>query len=415
MRINQLGEFGLIDRIQRALPAPGDDVLVGIGDDVAVLRGDAERVWLATCDAQMEGAHFLRDAIAPRDLGRKALAINLSDIAAMGGTPRFALVSLGLPNDLTVEFVDGLYAGLRAEAETYGVEIVGGNILRSRLGVFIDVFLLGDAPRENVLLRSGARVGDRILVTGTLGDAAAGVALLIDAARTSSERYAAIACARRDTPTPRVREGQLIGAMHQATAMLDVSDGLASDLGHICERSGVGARVFVEKLPVADENRALARAARGGDTRDDLRDWHFALYGGEDYELLFTVPESQAAALAEKITCETGTRVSIIGEILPAREGRQLILPDARVVPLEARGWDHFSVNNYLRTRGEHETGTLHRGFGFWRWRGNSSGFENLRRTRRVWDERVDRVDRAEHGGRARRARDSARICRAAD
>ena len=335
MRIDELGEFGLIDRIQRALPAPGDRVIVGIGDDVAVLQSNANRVWLATCDVQMEGAHFLRDSIAPHDLGRKALAINLSDIAATSGAPRFALVSLGLPGDLDVEFIDQLYAGLRAEAETFGVDIVGGNISRSRLGVFIDIFLLGDAPRENVLLRSGARAGDQILVTGTLGDAAAGVALLTDSTRSTTDAYAAIARARLDTPTPRVREGQLIGAAHTATAMLDISDGLASDLGHICKRSHVGARVSAEKLPVTGENRALARAARGDE-------FAFALHGGEDYELLFTVPPSHANLLAGEITRQTGTRVSIIGEILPANEGRQLVLPDARVVTLEARGWDHF-------------------------------------------------------------------------
>jgi thiamine-monophosphate kinase len=335
MKIEQLGEFGLIDRIQRALPTPGDGVLVGIGDDVAVLRATTDRVWLATCDVQMEGAHFLRDAIAPRDLGRKALAINLSDIASTGGTPHFALVSLGLPNDLDVEFIDQLYAGLRAEAETFGVDIVGGNISRSRFGVFIDIFLLGDAPRENVLLRSGAHVGDQILVTGTVGDAAAGVALLTNLSLSTDAAYAAIARERRDAPTPRVRDGQLIGAAHVATAAIDISDGLASDLGHICERSKVGARVFAAKLPVADENRAFARAARGDE-------FAFALHGGEDYELLFTAPASYANNLAARITQETGTRVSIIGEILPASEGRQLVLPDARVVTLEARGWDHF-------------------------------------------------------------------------
>lgn len=337
MKIEQLGEFGLIDRIQRALPVPGADVIVGIGDDVAVLRAIGTRVWLATCDVQVEGAHFLREAIAPRDLGRKALAINLSDIAATGGTPRFALVSLGLPGDLGVEFMDELYAGLRAEAEIFGVEIIGGNMSRSRLGIFIDVFLLGEAPRENILLRSGARVGDKILVTGTLGDAAAGVALLINRALTTTEAYAAMARTHRDTPTPRVREGQLIGAAHVATAMLDVSDGLASDLSHICERSGVSARVFAENLPVADENRILARAAYGDER-------HFALYGGEDYELLFTAPAAQANALADKITRETDTRVSIIGEILPKDARRELTLPDGRVIPLEARGWDHFKT-----------------------------------------------------------------------
>ncbi len=340
MRIDQLGEFGLIERIQKALPASNDGVIVGIGDDVAVLRSDSapdEPVWLATCDVQTEGAHFLRNAISPRDLGRKALAINLSDIASAGGIPRYALVSLGLPGDLEVEFVDALYAGLRAEAETFSVAVVGGNMSRSRLGLFIDIFLLGQAKRENVLLRSGAQPGDKILVTGTLGDAAAGVALLLDSALTTTDAYAATARTRLNTPTPRVREGQLIGEAHIATAMIDVSDGLASDLGHICEKSQVGTRIFAAQLPVADDNRALSLMARGNT-------FHFALHGGEDYELLFTAPASEANALAEKITHETGTRVSIIGEILPKEIGRELVLPDQRVVPLEARGWDHFKL-----------------------------------------------------------------------
>ena len=284
MRIEQLGEFGLIERIQRALPQTySRDVLVGIGDDVAVLRSGGERVWLATCDVQVEGAHFLRDAITPVNLGRKALAINLSDIAACGGTPRFALISLGLPRDLDVEFIDGLYQGLRDEAEPFVVQIVGGNISGSRLGIFIDITLLGNALPENVLLRSGAQPGDQILVTGTLGDAAAGVALLLDPRLNTTPEYAAFARTRRDTPTPRVREGQIIAAAHAAHAMIDISDGLAGDLGHICEKSGVGVRLFSQNLPVSRANRELALAAHGDE-------WYFALHGGEDYELLFTVP-----------------------------------------------------------------------------------------------------------------------------
>lgn len=339
MKIDQLGEFGLIERIHRALPTPGKDVIIGIGDDVAVLRSNADRVWLATCDVQMEGAHFIRSDIEPRDLGVKALAINLSDIAATGGAPRYALVSLGLPNDLEVEFIDELYAGLRSEADQFTVDVVGGNISRSRLGLFIDIFLLGEAARENILLRSGARVGDQILVTGSLGDAAAGVALVLDSVLKTTESYAVTARKRYHLPTPRVREGQAIAATHLAHAMLDISDGLAGDLGHICEQSKVGARIFADKLPVAPENRALARAAHGDD-------FHFALFGGEDYELLFTAPAENAALLAERIMHETSTQVSIIGEILPESEGCQLILGDKHAVPLKVRGWDHFKKGN---------------------------------------------------------------------
>ncbi len=335
MKIDELGEFALIDRIRAALPAPGPGVIVGIGDDVAVLEASADRVWLATCDVQVEGVHFLRDVIPPRSLGRKALAINLSDVASAGGVPRFALVSLGLPGGVDVSFVDELYVGLREQASESGVDVVGGNVSRSRLGMFIDVSLLGEAPRDQVVLRSGAAPGDRILVTGTVGDAAAGVALLLDRGLRTSDAYAAWAVARQHAPTPRVKEGALIGALRQASAMIDVSDGVAGDLQHLCERSGVSARLLAGSLPVRPQNRELAKAARGDE-------WHFALRGGEDYELLLTAPPGRAEALARRVTEETGTPVTIIGEILPRDEPSELVLPDGGKQPLRGAGWDHF-------------------------------------------------------------------------
>lgn len=335
MNIGDLGEFGLIDRIRAALPEPGPNVIVGIGDDVAVLEPAAESVLLATCDVQVEGAHFLRNSIPPRSLGKKALAINLSDIASVGGIPRFALVSLGLPGDLEVEFIDELYAGLREEGEKFGVEVVGGNISRSRLGMFIDVFLLGETLRDNVVLRSGAAAGDRIMLTGSVGDAAAGVALLLDPKLRTDAAYAATANERQHSPTPRVKEGALIGALRQATAMIDVSDGVAGDLHHICEKSRVSARVVAEKLPVGPENRQLAASAHADE-------WYFALQGGEDYELLITAPPGRAERLAQRITSETGTPVAIIGEILPVGQPAELVLPDGKRRPLGGGGWDHF-------------------------------------------------------------------------
>ncbi len=335
MTIDELGEFGLIDRIRSLLPNPGSDVVVGVGDDVAVLRASSDRLWLATCDVQVEGSHFIRERIDPRDLGWKALAVNLSDIASAGGLPRFALVSLGLPSGLPVDFVDGLYAGLREEALAFGVEIVGGNISRSRHGLFIDIFLLGEAPRERVMLRSGARPGDCLLVTGALGDAAAGVSLLLSSEHTLAEGYRRRAESRRDRPIPRVREGALIASSGLAGAMIDVSDGLAGDLGHICERSGVSARILAQALPVAAENRLLSQRIEGDE-------WRLALSGGEDYELLFTAPPGAAERLAERITRETGTAATIIGEILPPGTQPECVLPDGRVAPLSGGGWDHF-------------------------------------------------------------------------
>lgn len=347
MKVGELGEFALIDRIRTILPTGGPGVLVGIGDDVAVLSmdegraGAGGRVWLATCDVQVEGSHFLRDSIEPRDLGHKVLAVNLSDIASAGGSPRYALVSLGLPKDLEVSFVEGLYEGLREEAERFGVEVVGGNISSVRHGLFIDLFLLGEAERSEVVLRSGARPGDRILVTGSLGDAAAGVALLLDpgllaAASPSLRDYAPRAVRRRDRPEPRVREGRIIGASKQASAMIDLSDGLAGDLGHVFERSGVSARIVAERLPVARENRELSLASKGDE-------WHFALHGGEDYELLFTCSPATAASLAASIREATGTPVAEIGEIIEAGRPAELVLPDGRVVGLGEGGWDHFA------------------------------------------------------------------------
>lgn len=335
MKVSDLGEFGLIERIARAMPRASDDVLVNIGDDVAVLRGNGEHVWLATCDVQMEGAHFLRSESSAYELGRKSLAVNLSDIAAKGGTPRFALVSLGLPQDLDVEFVDELYAGMRAEAEQFSTDIVGGNISSSRLGLFIDIFLLGEAEREKVLLRSGAQVGDQILITGTLGDAAAAVAIMLDHSLRTSSAYLQIAQKRYHTPAPRVKEGQVIADSRLATSMMDVTDGLAGDLGHICDQSKVGARVFADKLPVALESRALSQSLY----QDE---WHFALNGGEDYELLFTAPNANATKIAQAVRQATGTSVSIIGEIISQAEGRQLILPDSHAVHLKAQSWDHL-------------------------------------------------------------------------
>jgi thiamine-monophosphate kinase len=337
VKISELGEFGLIDRIRAALPAAGPDVIVGIGDDVAVLRTGGEKVWLATCDVQVEGAHFLRGAIPPRSLGRKALAINLSDIASAGGTPRFALVSLGLPPDLEAEYIDELYAGLRELGEEHGVDIVGGNISRSRLGMFIDIFLVGEACPEHVVLRSGAAPGDIVMVTGSVGDAAAGVALLLDPRLSAPTGYAAAACARRDAPVPRVREGALIGSSGLASAMIDVSDGIAGDLRHILQGSRVSARLRAGALPASADNRALALTAKGDE-------WHFALHGGEDYELLFTASAKNAAELERRVTGETGIPVSVIGEITPAGEPLTLVLPDGGTRVLAEAGWDHFAA-----------------------------------------------------------------------
>ncbi len=334
MRVTEVGEFGLIDRIREAVGPPGDGVVVGIGDDVAVLHPPTEKYLLATCDIQVEGVHFLKEAISPYQLGRKAAAINISDIAAMGGLPTYLLVSLALPKATPVEYVDALYEGLKEETKNRG-EIVGGNISNSPGPLMVDILLLGEVERECLLLRSGAHVGDKVLVTGYLGDSGAGLALLLNPQATCSEEEAQKVIAAHLTPTPRLQEGRAIARSRLANSMIDVSDGTVSDLGHICEASGVGARIWADRIPISAPCRAVAEAMG-----HDPLDW--ALNSGEDYQLIFTAPEEKAEELVALVSEETGTPVSIIGEILPPETGISITLATGETAPLVGKGWDHF-------------------------------------------------------------------------
>jgi thiamine-monophosphate kinase len=336
MKIWELGEFGLIERIAERLPSYRADVRAAVGDDLAVLEWDAETYQLATCDVQVEGVHFARDTITALQLGRRAAAINLSDIAAKGGTPEHFLVSLALRPEIEVEWVGQLYDGLAEEASRYGADIVGGNVSRTEGPLVVDVFLLGKVRQEEVLLRSGAGPGELVLVTGWLGDSAAGRVLLegeVSGIRAEHRRRLVDA---HLTPTPRIKEGQVISGSRWATAMLDLSDGLASDVAHICDQSGVGVRLWADRLPVSEEaRRVLRQLGRQG--------WELALGGGEDYELCLTVPSGEQRAVAEAVERETGTKITCVGEILQATDGRWLVLEDGREVPLQSVGWDHFN------------------------------------------------------------------------
>ena len=337
MHISELGEFPLIDRIARIAAVEREDVIVGIGDDVAVLEGSGEDWFLAKVDSQVEGVHFLKDVISPRQLGRKALAVNLSDIAAIGGQPLYALVSLALADDTEVVWVDELYHGLREEGDRFGVVVVGGNMARSTGGAFVDVFVLGRVQQAHVLLRSGAQPGDRVLVTGRLGDSAAGLQTVLhpDLAPDLAPHERQMLLDRHFTPTPRLREAAVIARLGGATAAIDLSDGLSSDIGHICDRSGVGVRLWADRLPISPATVKVAAAGERTPTA-------LALEGGEDYELCFTAPPDRAAVLSATVEAETGTPAHVVGEILRSDLGRTLVLPDGSEVELEARGWQHW-------------------------------------------------------------------------
>lgn len=341
MKIKEIGEFGLIRRIAQRIPSPVPGVVVGIGDDVAVLDTGREEYLLATCDIQVEGVHFRRETISPAQLGRRVAAINVSDIAAMGGHPTWALVSLALPPDMDVDFVDGLYEGMREQLGEAGAVVVGGNLSKIAGGTVIDLCLLGAVAPRDLVLRSGAKEGDLILVTGTLGDSRGGLELLMTPSLRVSQPCRDELVTRHLTPRPRLREGQLLGKCGRVHAMADVSDGLLSDVRHICGASRLGAEIWVDALPVSAACKEAARICGA-----DPLDW--AMRGGEDYELVFTVGSRDAPDVREVLEAETGTGCAIVGKMVRREEGIHAVLPDGTRVDRskDGAGWDHFALES---------------------------------------------------------------------
>lgn len=273
MELGEIGEFGLIKRISR--DAKRKEVLLGIGDDTAVIR-DGKEFILYTTDMMVEGDHFRKEWSPPEKIGKKAMASNISDIAAMGGMPEYAMISISLSSDVSVEYVESIYKGIYEVADRYGVDVIGGDTTHGSLMV-INVALTGRTDEEHLTLRGGAKPGDYILVSGPLGGSRAGLELLLHGYRKPEkpiEKHLDPGC-RMDI----AREISLY-----ANAMIDVSDGLASEVGHICEESGTGAVVEKEKIPLDKDTVKAAEIL-------DMDPYDFALNGGEDYELVFTVAE----------------------------------------------------------------------------------------------------------------------------
>ncbi len=333
--VGAIGEFSLIERIRNILPAGGNkDLLVDIGDDAAVIRIGKRRAMLLTCDIQVEGRHFRFDHITPYQLGRRSMAVNLSDIGAMGGKPTYALVSLGLPATFPVKSCDRLFEGMRDELQPHRARIVGGNLARTNDGLIVDITLLGEAASSRVLTRGGARVGDRVFVTGNLGASGAGFQVLAAFGKNFPRRYKHLVNSHV-LPTPRVELGQKIARAGVATAMIDISDGVAGDLFHICTRSGVGAEIHEDRLPLPERIGEIAE--RSGKTVRDL-----ALHSGEDYELLFTSPPRVPVKKVQSVTGESGVPVTEIGRIVRRDDGYSLVDSRGRKTPLAPAGWNHF-------------------------------------------------------------------------
>jgi thiamine-monophosphate kinase len=340
--LSDVGERALIQHLRSRIPT-GPNVVVGVGDDAAAVESTA--LTLVTTDTMVEGVHFRREWAHPRLIGRKALTINLSDIGAMAGVSRHAVIGLCLPPQTQVAFVDELYDGLLERAAEANVNLIGGNVSSTTGPIVIDITVLGQG--ERLLRRSGALVGDLVVATGTLGAAAAGLRLLRQGARlgpdgdlaatgiwTDSSKEAVLKCLRAQLdPTPPLALGRALAEEDMAHAAIDVSDGLSSDLRHLCEESGVAARIAPDLLPLDPSAGSLARA-QGGDGFD------LALHGGEDYQLLVAVPRERYADVAG-LGQVWNIPIAAIGEFV-AGDPEVFIERAGQVEPLPMAAHEHF-------------------------------------------------------------------------
>jgi thiamine-monophosphate kinase len=343
-RVSETGERALIDRIRSRLPPAPPALLVGIGDDAAVAVPDRGALQVLTTDALVEGVHFDRRFSSPSDIGYKALAVNVSDVASMGGASRFALLSLMLPPDTAIEEVDGLLDGLIELAASSRIALAGGNITRSPGPLIVDVTLVGSVKPRKILKRDGAMPGDALYVTGQLGAAAAGLEWLRaaslpsaadrDAGRVERPGDPALAecVARHCRPEPRARVGALLGRNRAASACMDLSDGLADAVAQISAASGTGATLDPASLPL----HPGARAWFASTGRDPVE---ACVAGGDDYELLFTVPRRARGRLRTVVGEARGVLVTRIGEMTAGSSVG--LLRDGVLEPLPA-GFTHF-------------------------------------------------------------------------
>lgn len=327
MKLTELGEFGFIERIRR-VAAGGPGVRLGIGDDCAVLDWPAGHVLLTSNDLLIEGVHFRLEWSDWHTLGRKSVSVNVSDIAAMGGTPRYLYLGLGIPEQTAVADLDRFLAGFLEAASDYGAVLVGGDTCRSPGPLLISVTVEGSVPSGEVVCRSGAEPGQTVYVSGTLGDSALGLRRLQDGVQPE-----AFLARRHHDPQARVALGRALASAGLAGAMIDLSDGLLADLGHILEASSVGARIEEERLPLSSAFREALAA--------DPQLLELAWSGGEDYELLFTVPSSKESLLAD-VSAECGLELTRIGTIAPPESGLQIADREGRLKKPLRGGFNHF-------------------------------------------------------------------------
>ena len=303
MKIRDIGEIGLIKRIAGKV-CTDSSVIKGIGDDTAVIKWTGSKYMLATCDMLIEDVHFKRSVATPFQIGWKALARNLSDIAAMGGIPKYALVSVGLDPKLPISFADGIFDGINSLAKKFNVNIVGGDTSRSNKLV-IDISLIGEVEKKNLALRSGARIGDAIFVTGLLGGSIKGKHLNF---------------------VPRLSEARALVKNFKINSMIDISDGLLIDLGRVLGASSSGALLYGDLIPISEDAVSFERA----------------MTDGEDFELLFTMSAKEAERFMKSYLLKIDIPISLIGDITPKRYGYKLIGSDWKERKIGKKGFLHF-------------------------------------------------------------------------
>jgi len=321
MKPKDLGEFGLIAKLQSKLKHRSPQILKSIGDDCSVFKPNKDRHIISTCDALVETVHFELKSTSPEVLGQKAMAVNLSDIAAMGGSPKFALITLGVSPNLPSKFLDKFYSGMNTASKKYGFSIVGGDTVQSPKHFFVNVTLVGEVKKDRWFSREGAKPGDKIFVTGCLGDSALGLKILQSTKKLSvSQKSKKYLISRHLNPTPRIEEAQfLVDSNAQVTAAIDVSDGLIQDLGHILQASEVGAKIDENSVPASPELKKVCKTHK-------LSKRPLLFSGGEDYELLFTLRPENAKKLVSRFLkrgmplTEIGEITSPVGEVLLEKE-----------------------------------------------------------------------------------------------
>jgi len=340
MKLKDIGEFGFIEKISRGCLIRPDNIIQAIGDDAAAFYTDSGQVCLITTDLLVERIHFLRDATDGFNLGYKSLAVNLSDIAAMGGTAREAFVSVAIPEDCSTDFLEDIYRGIKDLAYKFNVNILGGDTTLSIVDLIINISVTGSVRKEELLLRNAAQSGDIIFSTGFFGDSRAGLHLILNNIPADSKELKGLFNSHI-LPKPFLHEGRFLAAQPGVHAAIDASDGLSSDIGHIAKESNVGISLFAEKIPVSENLIYFCN-------RFNFNPVEFALAGGEDYTLLCTVSPDEADEIAEKYLKTFNNPLYPIGKITDP-EKMEIIDSSGRAKKFKPEGWDHFKTKGSSR------------------------------------------------------------------